>query len=81
MIGRGVGDVERIHLAARDREGCIVAALVSKHDLAIEFERLAGEGGAVGKAVDRTARGPAPFLVGLERLADGLDPEMRADGP
>src|SRR5262249_50205230 len=81
MVGRGVGDVERIHLAARDRECGVVAALVTEHDLAIELEAFAGEGGAVGQAVDRAARGPSPFLANVYRLGDRLDLEMRPDGP
>src|SRR5262244_2286850 len=81
MVGRGVGDVERIHFAARDRECGVVAALVAEHDLTIELETFAGEGGAVGETVHRAACSPSPFLAHMYRLGDRLDLEMRPDGP
>src|SRR6185369_15089361 len=57
------------------------AAAIARHDLAVELERLAGEGGAIAEPVSWSARGPAPFHLGVDRLLDGLDGRVGANQP
>src|SRR5215469_9897292 len=63
IVGGGVGDIDRVHLALRHRERRLVAARIAEHHVAIERQRLAGEGGTVRKAVGGAARRPVELFA------------------
>src|SRR6185369_11404603 len=81
MVGGRFRHVDRIHLATRDGEAGVGAALVALHDMTIELERLAGEGRAETQARRSARGGPPPFLLRIDRLLDLADGRVRPDQP
>ena len=81
MVGGRFRHIDRVHLAARHRKAGVGAALVALHDVAIELERLAGEGRADAQARRSARGGPAPFLLGIDRLLHLADRRVRPHQP
>ena len=81
IVGGRFRHIERVHLAARDREPGVGAALVSLHDMAIELEGLAGEGSPDTKPGGCARGGPSPLHPGIDRLLDLPDGRIRPHEP